>query len=140
MLLNFIKNLVFFLLLVGNVLKQFELLVPNYIGFFNFWIETSVIKIIYLCLVLWWVLLSFCGGPSVLLWQRSVFPFVEEMFLSFFGGGLFILLWWRSLYPFVVKNVGGFGCMPGFSRNMVHFNFDVLGYPFWMLFCEDIIC
>ena len=62
-------------------------------------------------------------------YDRVIFPFVEQVFLSFCGGGLFILLWWRSIYSFVVNNVGGFGCMPGFARNIAHFIFHM----FWVI-------
>ena len=64
-----------------------------------------------------------------LLWTRSFYPFVVVVYLSFCGGGLFILLWWWSLYPFVVNKVGGFGCIPGFDRNIAHFIFEM----FWVV-------
>ena len=81
-------------------------------------------------------------GPSILLWWRSIFPFVD-VFLSF-RGGLFILLQWRSLYPFVVNNAHGFGCMQGFARNIAHFIFDMLyvilfGCYFVILFFDNEI-
>ena len=77
------------------MLKQFEHLLPKYIGFFQFLNRSICYQN---CIFMFTALLvffhSFVVGASIFLWWRSDFPLVEELFLSFCSGCFFVLLWW----------------------------------------------